>query len=186
MCCREASENPCAKLTELALKCGFTKAGPVDPAKIRIYREVRDACAEDKCKSYSKNWACPPACGPLDYCADSVHRCRAGLIMQTTGVLNDEFDRDGMLRLGKEHSGHIYAFSAMVRTGYPYSLVLGAGACHICQTCTYPSAPCRFPQKMTYSMEAYGMLVSEVCTNSGIPYHYGKGTLTYVACFLTA
>jgi predicted metal-binding protein len=180
------ADNPCAKLTELALECGFTSARAVDPAKIRIYREVRDACAEDKCNSYGKNWACPPACGSLDDCADRVRGYKSGIIMQTTGVLADELDWDGMLRLGVEHSGHIAAFSGRALPEHPYSLVLGAGACRICETCSYPFAPCRFPQKMTYSMEAYGMLVSEVCTVSGIPYHYGRGTLTYVACFLAA
>ncbi|MDR0683623.1 MAG: DUF2284 domain-containing protein [Spirochaetaceae bacterium] len=178
-----SAENSFAKLTELALECGFTNTSAVDPSKIRIYREVRDACTEDKCKSYGKNWACPPACGTLEDCEDRVRGYKSGIIMQTTGVLADEFDWDGMLRIGSEHSGHIAAFYCTARHLHPYSLLLGAGACRICETCTYPSTPCRFPQKMTCSMEAYGMLVSEVCTVSGIPYHYGSGTLTYVACF---
>jgi predicted metal-binding protein len=179
-------DKPCAKLTELALECGFTNAVAVDPSGIKVYREVRDACTEDKCKAYAKNWACPPGCGALEDCQERIHGYKSGIIMQTTGVLDDELDWDGMTRIGIEHSGHIAAFSGAARLEYPYSLVLGAGACRICETCTYPSAPCRFPQKMTCSMEAYGMLVSEVCTKSGIPYHYGKGTLTYVACFLVA
>ncbi|MDR2445331.1 MAG: DUF2284 domain-containing protein [Spirochaetaceae bacterium] len=179
-----ATENSCAKLTELALKCGFTNACAVDPSKISIYREVRDACTEDKCNSYGKNWACPPACGTLDDCADRIHGYKSGIIMQTTGVLSDEFDWNGMCKIGSEHSEHITSFSRAARLDYPYSMILGAGACHICETCTYPFMPCRFPQKMTCSMESYGMLVSEVCTGSGIPYHYGKGTITYVACFL--
>jgi hypothetical protein len=33
-------------------------------------------------------------------------------------------------------------------------------------------------------MEAYGMVVSDVCRDSGIPYYYGSGTLTYVGCVL--
>ena len=179
-----SAENSFAKLTELALECGFTNTSAVDPSKIRIYREVRDACTEDKCKSYGKNWACPPACGTLEDCEDRVRWYKSGIIMQTTGVLDDEFDWKGMKRIGIEHSAHIEAFHRMARPLHPYSLLLGAGACCICETCTYPFVPCRFPQKMTCSMEAYGMLVSEVCKGSGIPYHYGSGTLTYVACFL--
>jgi predicted metal-binding protein len=172
------------KLTELALKCGFTSARLFDPLKIKVYSEVRDACVEDKCGSYGKNWACPPACGTLEDCEDRIRGCKSGLIMQTTGVLTDEFDWDGMLRIGEEHTEHIAAFSGEALAEYPYSLVLGAGPCRVCPSCAYPYAPCRFPKQMTCSMEAYGMLVSEVCAGGGLPYFYGRGTLTYVACFL--
>jgi hypothetical protein len=33
-------------------------------------------------------------------------------------------------------------------------------------------------------MEAYGMIVSDVCKANGIPYYYGPNTLTYCACVL--
>jgi hypothetical protein len=38
---------------------------------------------------------------------------------------------------------------------------------------------------MLSSMEAYGLLVSEVCRASGLPYYYGPKTLTFSACILT-
>jgi predicted metal-binding protein len=174
----------CGRLAGLALKCGFTSTRLLDPQKIRTYGEVRDACAADKCGYYGKNWACPPACGTLADCDARIRRCESGIIMQTTGILADKFDWNEMMRLGTEHSGHLAAFSDTALADYPDSLVLGAGGCHLCESCAYP-APCRFPQKMTCSMEAYGMLVSEVCSAAGLLYHYGSGTLTYVACFLT-
>jgi hypothetical protein len=37
---------------------------------------------------------------------------------------------------------------------------------------------------MYSSMEAYGMVVNEICGDSGIPYYYGPGTLTFVGCVL--
>jgi hypothetical protein len=33
-------------------------------------------------------------------------------------------------------------------------------------------------------MEAYGMVVNEVCRDSGLPYYYGPETLTFVGCVL--
>ena len=38
---------------------------------------------------------------------------------------------------------------------------------------------------MLSSMEAYGLLVSNVCRSSGLEYYYGPLTLTYSACILT-
>ena len=68
---------------------------------------------------------------------------------------------------------------------YPGCLPLTAGSCTICRSCTCPEKPCRFPNKMLSSMEAYGLLVSEVCKDAGLAYYYGPGTLTYSACILT-
>lgn len=183
-------ESP-VKLERLALECGFTKTASLDPSKIVTRSEVRDACAEDKCDSYGKNWACPPFCGSLADCADRIRGCGRGIIMQTTGALEDEFDYEGMLRLGREHEKHIADFAAAVLAEHegeparPRPLILGAGPCRVCESCRCPQAPCRFPQRMTSSMEAFGMVVSDVCASCGIPYYYGKGTLTYVGCCLT-
>jgi predicted metal-binding protein len=63
-------------------------------------------------------------------------------------------------------------------------LSLGSGGCRRCKKCTYPDAPCRFPEKKFASMEAYGMLVTQVCQDNGLDYYYGKGTITYTSCFL--
>jgi len=39
---------------------------------------------------------------------------------------------------------------------------------------------------MTSSMEAMGLLVSEVCEAAGLPYYYGPNTLTYTGAVLLA
>jgi predicted metal-binding protein len=61
---------------------------------------------------------------------------------------------------------------------------MGAGACGRCEHCTFPDKPCRFPDKMTASMEAYGIVVSDVCQSNNLPYYYGNNTLTYTGCVL--
>ena len=33
-------------------------------------------------------------------------------------------------------------------------------------------------------MEGYGLLVSEVCGQAGIPYYHGQNTIAYTACIL--
>jgi predicted metal-binding protein len=173
-----------AKLVDLAFECGFTNACAVYPPEIKVHRRVRDTCADNKCGAYGNNWACPPACGTLEDCEDRIHGYKSGIIMQTTGLVSEKRDMDEMLKIGYKHSEHIAAFSETALPEYPYSMILGWGSCRICESCTYPFAPCRFPKKMICSMEAYGMIVSDVCLSGGIPYDYGEGTLTFVACFL--
>ena len=66
----------------------------------------------------------------------------------------------------------------------PDLLPLNAGCCTVCKQCTCPDAPCRFPEKAISSMEAYGLLVNQVCTDSGLQYNYGPNTIAYTGCFL--
>jgi predicted metal-binding protein len=172
------------EIETLALASGFTSTGRLDTDTIRVRIEVRDTCAENKCHAYSKNWSCPPACGDLDECAARIKKYKNGLILQTTGTLEDSFDFEAMTELEKVHSKSLKSFATEIRKLYPDALVIGTGACTICKECTYPSAPCRFPEKMISSMEALGMVVSDVCKANNIPYYYGPGTLTYVACVL--
>ena len=62
---------------------------------------------------------------------------------------------------------------------------MGVGACSLCEECTYPDAPCRFPDRMATSMEACGLFVSKVCTDNGLAYNYGQGNMAFTSCFLT-
>ena len=63
-------------------------------------------------------------------------------------------------------------------------MTLSAGTCTLCKECTYPDAPCRFPDKRLVSMEAAGLVVSEVCTQAGIDYNHGPQTIAYSGCVL--
>ena len=63
-------------------------------------------------------------------------------------------------------------------------MAIGAGACTKCRECTYPDAPCRFPKQAFASMEAYGMLVLQVCKSNNMKYYYGPNTIAYTSMFL--
>lgn len=168
----------------LAKEFGFTAACALDPAGIELREEVRAMCAEGVCGAYDHNWTCPPACGTLDECRARVAKYQRGIIVQTTGELEDAMDYESMQDIGKRHNEQFRAMTARVRELFPDALALGAGGCRICKTCSYPDEPCRHPDQAVSSMEGYGMLVSEVCRDNDIPYHYGTNTLTYVGCYL--
>ncbi|MDR1908427.1 MAG: DUF2284 domain-containing protein [Spirochaetaceae bacterium] len=168
---------------ELALNCGFSHVGELDVSTIRVRTEVRDACAADKCQSYGKRWTCPPGCGTLEECDARIKKYRRGVILQTTAEL-DTMDFEAIGELGMNHGKNMEGFAKEIRARYPSCLVIGAGACMRCQTCTYPDEPCRFPNEASASMEALGMIVSDVCKDNNLPYYYGAGTLTFVGCVL--
>ncbi len=168
---------------EAAKATGFTNAALLDPQILRVQEEVRAMCAVDKCHAYSHNWTCPPECGTLAECGAKIAAMRQGLLVQTVGALEDSFDVEAMEALSKAHLSHFHALADRLRAAFPEVLCLGSGGCRLCETCAYP-APCRFPERACSSMEAYGLLVSEVCKQAGLDYYYGPGTLAYSACYL--
>ena len=168
----------------LALEAGFTHAGVLDAATIELKQEVRAMCADNSCGRYGKNWSCPPACGELDELRQQIAGYRRGLLVQTVGELEDSFDIEGMMDTERRHKANMEALQAVLLEQYPKALALGAGSCTKCKDCTYPDAPCRFPRQRMASMEAYGMLVNEVCRANGMAYYYGPDTLAYTGCFL--
>lgn len=169
---------------ELAIESGFNKIGELDTSTIIFREEVRATCAENKCGAYGTNWSCPPGCGTLSQGEEKVRKYSKGLILQTSGELEDAFDAETMIMLAENHDKALDTFNAKLKEIYPDAIVIGAGACTICKKCTYPDEPCRFPNRMVYSMEALGMVVSDVCKANDIPYYYGPNTLTYVGCVL--
>ena len=104
--------------------------------------------------------------------------------VQTTGTLADDFDYEGMEAIQRRHKRAFADFARQARLLLPDCLPLSAGACTVCRRCTCPDRPCRFPDKRMSSMEAYGLLVGDVCLRSGLSYNYGPRTMTYTSCLL--
>jgi len=167
-----------------ALDSGFSFVTPLDPATIHLRPEVREMCASDKCRGYNRNWTCPPAIGALEECRERISRYKRGIIVQTMGHLEDEFDIEGMGQISEKHKLNFAQFHDTLIKFFPDVLSLGAGGCTRCEECTYPDLPCRFPHLALSSMEAYGMVVSEVCRANNLLYNYGPSTLVFVGCYL--
>ena len=175
-----------AKLREEALAIGFTLAEPLRVDTILLRDEVREMCAVNKCHAYNTNWSCPPGCGTVAECQERVNKYEIGLIVETTGNLEDDFDIETMQETSRIHSEHFVEFLKKLRREHKELdvLPLGTGECMNCKPCTYPDAPCRFPELMSSPMEGYGMVISDVCKANDILYNHGRGTLTYVGCYL--
>jgi predicted metal-binding protein len=167
-------------IATLAKDAGFTHVAPLNPETIELKEEVRQMC--EACGRYGKCWSCPPGCGTLEECRQRVQLHQKGILVQTVGQLEDEFDGEAMMETQEQHKIHFRALCDKLQDADV--LKLGAGCCTICKECSYPDAPCRFPEKMVSSMESYGMVVAEVCKANNVPYYYGKNTIAYTSCIL--
>lgn len=172
------------ELSILAKEAGFEDFAPLDPETIELKQEVRDMCAANTCGRYGKCWSCPPDCGSLEDCREQVSRCTGGILVQSVGDVEDGFDFESMMEIEAEHKTRFAKMYAALRETGGEILALGAGCCTQCQTCTCPDSPCRFPEKQISSMEAFGILVLEVCQKNHLSYYYGPEKMAYTSCFL--
>ena len=172
------------KLAGLSAQAGFTHTGKLSTDAIELKEEVREMCAANSCGVYGKCWSCPPGCGSLTELREKISSYKEGILVQTVGELEDEFDGEGMMETEARHRENLLRLRKLIMDEYPGALILGAGRCNVCKECTFPDAPCRFPESRLSSMEAYGMLVLEVCQKSGMQYYYGKEKIAYTGCVL--
>ena len=173
-----------AELEKAAGKIGFTHIAPLDPSTIVLKEEVRMMCEANTCGRYNKCWSCPPGCGSLEEFAEQIKGYQHGILVQTVGEIEDSMDFEAMMDAEALHKRHFLQMNEFLRGKYPKTLAIGTGSCTQCKECTYPDAPCRFPDRRVSSMEAYGMLVLEVCKDNHLGYYYGPNTIAYTGCFL--
>ena len=109
------------KLMTLAAENGFSHAAPVDMNALTPRREVREMCRADRCGKWNANWACPPGCGTLEDAAAAMGCFDAGVLVQTTGTLADDFDYEGMEAIQRRHKRAFADFARQARLLLPDS-----------------------------------------------------------------
>lgn len=172
------------KLAALAAKTGFDHFGPLKKEALVVRQEVRDMCAVNRCGKFGTFWVCPPGCGTLEELTEKLSKVTSGIILQSTGEMEDDFDFESIAETSELQKERFAAFMKKLAAEDGQFLPLSSGGCGICEKCTYPDAPCRFPDRAFPSMEACGLVVNDVCKASGIPYNYGPRTMTFTGCVL--
>ncbi len=163
---------------------GFDCTGSCSTKGLQVREEVRDMCAAGRCQIYGHSWACPPNCGDLSFFDAFIHEKSTCYVVQTVAQLEDDFDIESMMEAEQLQKERVLALHKLLCDCAPEARVLSAGTCTLCKPCAYPNEPCRFPDRAMVSMEAAGLVVSDVCTQAGIPYNHGKQTIAYSSCVL--
>ena len=170
-----------AFLCEIAKETGFTNAGLIPVENIPFDPVFRQACESNQCGRYGKCWTCPPAVGPIDELIARAKGYRYAVVYQTIGDIEDSYDFEGMMEVAASHNRNTRSF--IERTEGIWKgryLHLSAGGCHYCGRCAKEDdQPCRFPEKALASLEAYGVMVSQLASRVSMKYINGVNTVTY-------
>jgi len=174
-------------MIEECLKLGFTHAIIISTQGISIKPEFRAPCEQNQCGHYDQNWMCPPGIGSLKECEQRVRRFSRGVLFQKIYGLEDSFDIEGMEKSHVDFHELIQAIQVSLpdNHGIADNMILGAGACPICEKCSYLRGEvCRFPDKAVASVEAHGIDVKRLLEDNGLSYVNGANTVSYVGLLL--
>ena len=151
----------------------------LSPCDVPFCAEVRGMCESNRCGLYNKTWTCPPGVGDWEALRDECRSYTHALVFTTKHVLDDDFDFEGIANSGVVHKQLDRALAEQLKhAGIPHQLY-SAGGCSICERCTYPDSPCRFPDRVHRSMEACGIDVGALARACGLRYNNGPLTVTY-------
>lgn len=173
------------KWVDRALALGATGAVWVPTQAVEIREEFRKLCEQNACRNYDTNWMCPPAVGSMDACKQRLERYEEGLVVQRICQLQDWMDIEGMEQGAALHQALLDALrQEMEQEGEV--LALSSGGCKRCETCAYlqDRQPCRQPQRAMSSLEAYGMDVTRLIEQAGLPYGWSSNTVYYTGMVL--
>ncbi|WP_407309474.1 DUF2284 domain-containing protein [Desulfosporosinus sp. SB140] len=174
-------------LVKDALALNATHASLVEVEKIPFSEDFRRLCEQNSCGSYDKNWMCPPMVGPVNNLIKRALGFNQGLLFQTVHQLEDSFDWEGMQEGQANHEKIFRRILEHVKSNNIFNeiLPLSVGPCMYCQKCAYLiKKKCYFPDKSVSSVEAYGINVTALVKDYGIPYYNGQNTVSYVGLIL--
>ncbi len=166
---------------DMALDAGFSHAAYAVIEDMEFRQEVRDMCAANKCGKYNKCWACPPACGTLEELKAKVLEYDYAMILQATEKMEDDYDWEAIERASTRCKESLDKLTKQLRGLGKSIFPMGNGGCDLCEVCSYPDEPCRFPNDVNFSMEACGFFVNRECKKAGLEYNYGPQTMTIIA-----
>ncbi|UOO37289.1 DUF2284 domain-containing protein [Oscillospiraceae bacterium CM] len=147
------------------------------PEELVYSDKVRFIC-ETTCPRYGKSWACPPVIPSVETCMDAFKAYEHVFLFSTVAEVSDSMNNDICLVAKRDHEKVTLDLRRAFRDRFGEVLALSTG-CRICDDCTYPDGPCRFPDERLSSVESHGVLIMETASSLGISYDCGNNIVTY-------
>lgn len=147
------------------------------PEELTFTERVRYICTNG-CEHYGRSWACPPAVPAVEECIARCRQYRHVFLFSSVADVPDCMDFAACLAARREHEKMTAAIRDRFRALFGPVLALSTG-CMVCDTCTYPDAPCRAPEQRISPLESYGILLSATAETLGAAYDCGNNMVSY-------
>jgi len=145
----------------------------IDTSELLFTQRIRTVC-ETECPMYNKSWACPPAVGTVEECRERCLRFPRALMMTTVTEVRDIADLAETLATRAPHEALTREVAALVAEQAGEVFVLSTEACAHCESCAWPDAPCRHPERMYPCVESHGIVATDIAEKHGIEFFDGN------------
>ncbi len=139
-------------------------------------------CARD-CKNYGKSWACPPYSGSLSKARERCGRYEAYCLFSTVTQRDPTWDDEDALKVRFQHEKITRQIRQDLEKIAPDCLFLSTG-CTVCEICSCPDSPCRFPDRRISPIESQGILAVRLADAGGLTLQYDSDTIVYFSLIL--
>lgn len=144
---------------------------------------IRTVC-EMECPRFGKSWACPPGVGSVEECKERCLSYPNGLLIVTLTEVSDIANMEQTLATRPAHEKLTHQVADLLRNQGANVYGLSTESCAVCETCTYPNAPCRHKEQMFPCVESHGIIVTDLAEKYGIEYQYGNQIVTWFSLLL--
>ncbi|MGX8775162.1 MAG: DUF2284 domain-containing protein, partial [Bacillota bacterium] len=146
------------KICEAAAEADLHEIAPYEIGELEFEGWVRDFCGT--CPQRNRTWACPPAVGTLDECRERCLSYSNMLLFDRVYPITSSFDSEGIQNAMNHFKDTVDRFSELVKPLVGRCMFLANEGCSRCGECTWPDAPCRFPDMLYHTIEGYGFNIA--------------------------
>jgi predicted metal-binding protein len=154
-------------LSEVQRDFQFRDSLPFDAAAICTGNWVRLKC-QYGCRNYGTSWSCPPTTPDAAQVRAILSEYRTALLLRSSiddhTAGDDRAERQARVVHWK---GTVEAEKQLFRSGYYRAFALNAGACPLCEKCSYPK-PCIHPEEIRPSISSFSVDVFQTLEKLGI------------------
>lgn len=154
---------------------GFLETGDLE-----FKEEVRQICKQE-CDRYNTSWSCPPAVGTVKECKEKCSSYDQVLFFSTLAEVEDTANLEESLKTKGDHERIVHEVCQDIRKAGMDIWVLSSDSCALCETCTWPDQPCRYPLKMFPCIESHGILVTSAAEKLAMDFYYDNQTVVWFA-----
>ena len=168
-------------------KYNFNEHKEFDVSLITIDQAIREMCKQNVCGQYGTNHMCPPVIKSVEEWKEDIFSYKKALMVTKVYPTKGSFDLKTWLEAMADFQKILVRLKEDVLKQMPEKkiLLLGAGACRLCNRCTcVDGKPCRPPEEAFPSLEACGIDVMTLSKSVGVKYNNGKNTVTYIGAVL--
>lgn len=148
----------------------FVKDYDLKEHPIGCHQRILDICKENKCGNYNKSWTCPPNAPPLSECQRQISSFGHLMIYKFSFPVKDIRDPGEVRGLLKRQQDIVREIRDEANAKGIRNLSLPGGSCLYCDKCTYPDAPCRYPDKALNSNDAYALDLASYIESVGLSF----------------